>query len=234
MIDRVNSDKIEKIQSDHMQAKILADSALRTERAELVRSIAMELETAKPIGARWAWLEDMPKSVLHDQAERLLAQEIQSAQDRYIQRLGEIQITRQDAISQTRYELGRNIRRIQFDALEFENLWMEREGNLQSEFEAMYGLRQAESRTKYQRRMIEDQARELEEIYRKLDPQSRSLLKQQNSLGRPIKEPSKRSRIIVIDKSAIKSTIFRSNSRTKPPKSIERLGSSKLAIMRNG
>jgi hypothetical protein len=57
---------------------------------------------------------------------------------------------------------------------------MEREGNLQSEFEAMYGLRQAESRTKYQRRMIEDQARELEEIYRKLDPQSRSLLKQQS------------------------------------------------------
>ncbi|MFN5185966.1 MAG: Calx-beta domain-containing protein [Planctomycetota bacterium] len=179
VVDRIYSDRVQQSDKELGETSRQIDNDLRTKRAEILRLLGIEQELAKPIEAQWAWLEDVPKLANNFQAHLDLAIATQVAQDAYARKMADLQIAHQErqASNETRRKI--DLRRVQYDTLQSDNLSSESDQIAMLDAQENFQLQQVQARSEYEKRMLQKQSLELEKIYRKLDPNTRLLLKQQ-------------------------------------------------------
>jgi hypothetical protein len=179
LIDRVYSDRQDGIETELMETSQGIDNELRVKRAEVLRLLSIEQELAKPFEAHWNWLEDVPKLTGSNQAHLELATAIQIAQDQYARRMADLIIAHQEAISSNESRRDIDLSRIHYDTLQSDDRSSDSDQIAMLDAQESFRMQQVQSRSEYEKQMLQKRASELEKIYRKLDPNTRLLVKQQ-------------------------------------------------------
>ena len=179
LVERIYSDRLQQIDGEHFQERKLTDEALRTERGEIVRLAAIEQELARPIEARWAWLEDLPKLSNHSDAYEEYARSIQSAHYRFAEQSGLLQFARQEALAQIEYQREVDLGRVRDTTTERQGLWDQSQQLAFLQIEHDSGIQEQGLQNSYQQRVLQQYSEVIDAMYRKLDPETRVLLKHQ-------------------------------------------------------
>lgn len=179
LIDRIYYDRQQLIDAELVETSRQIDNELRAKRAEVVRMLSIEHELAKPIEAQWSWLEDVPKLTSSNQAHVELATAIQVAQDLYARRMADLIIAHQEDVSSIQSRRDIDLGRIHYDTLQSDSLSSESDQIALLDAQEAFRLQQVQSRSEYEKSMLQKQASDLEKIYRKLDPNTRALIQEQ-------------------------------------------------------
>ncbi|MFN9345795.1 MAG: hypothetical protein ACK6DQ_04310, partial [Planctomycetota bacterium] len=179
LIDRIYYDRQQMIAAELVETSRNIDSELRAKRAEVVRMLSIEQELAKPIEAQWSWLEDVPRLTRSSQAYTELATATQVAQDLYARRMADLIVAHQEDISSNQSRRDIDLSRIHYDTIQSDNLSSESDRIALLDAQGTFRLQQLQSRSDYEKRMLQKQASDLEKIYRKLDPNTRVLIQEQ-------------------------------------------------------
>ena len=179
MVDRIYNDKLREIASDLLETRQSTDRELRAKRSEIVRLLNIEQELSKPIEAQWAWLEDIPKIAASEQANVDLASAIQAAEDRFVERIAALVVSRDEALASNDYQQGVDVRKVYFDGLDNEHNLATLNQIAENQADEARRGKGVESRNTYEKKMLDRQAKSLEKIYRQIDANAKALLKQQ-------------------------------------------------------
>ena len=179
LIDRIYYDRQQMIEAELVETSRNIDNELRSKRAEVVRMLSIEQELAKPIEAQWNWLEDVPRLTSSSQAHTELATATQVAQDLYARRMADLIVAHQEDISSNQSRRDIDLSRIHYDTIQSDNLSSESDRIALLDAQGTFRLQQLQSRSDYEKRMLQKQASDLEKIYRKLDPNTRVLIQEQ-------------------------------------------------------